>query len=60
MSREFTPPGPSSVSYHTYVWLKEHQHDFDIIHFPECQGLGFYSLLAKRQGLAFTDTYLRG
>jgi glycosyltransferase involved in cell wall biosynthesis len=43
----------SSVSYHTYVWLKEHQHDFDIIHFPECQGLAFYSLLAKRQGLAF-------
>jgi O-antigen biosynthesis protein len=46
----------SSVSYHTYVWLKEHQHDFDIIHFPECQGLGFYSLLAKRQGLAFDAT----
>ncbi|HEY6421588.1 MAG TPA: glycosyltransferase [Candidatus Binataceae bacterium] len=45
----------SSVAYHTYVWLKEHQHDFDIIHFPECQGLGFYSLLAKRQGLAFAD-----
>ena len=46
----------SSVSYHTYVWLREHQHEFDIIHFPECQGLGFYSLLAKRQGLAFADT----
>jgi glycosyltransferase involved in cell wall biosynthesis/GT2 family glycosyltransferase len=46
----------SSVSYHTYVWLKEHQHDFDIIHFPECQGLGFYSLLAKHQGLAFAGT----
>lgn len=45
----------SSVSYHTYVWLKEHQYDFDIVHFPECQGLGFYSLLAKRQGLAFRD-----
>lgn len=45
----------SSVSYHTYVWLKEHQHDFDVIHFPECQGLAFYSLLAKRQGLAFGD-----
>lgn len=43
----------SSVSYHTYVWLKAHQNDFDIIHFPECQGLGFYSLLARRQGLAF-------
>jgi glycosyltransferase involved in cell wall biosynthesis len=46
----------SSVSYHTYVWLKEHQRNFDIIHFPECQGLGFYSLLAKRQGLSFGDT----
>jgi glycosyltransferase involved in cell wall biosynthesis/GT2 family glycosyltransferase len=46
----------SSVSYHTYVWLKEHQNQFDIIHFPECQGLAFYSLLAKRQGLAFGDT----
>jgi glycosyltransferase involved in cell wall biosynthesis/GT2 family glycosyltransferase len=46
----------SSVSYHTYAWLKEHQHDFDIIHFPECQGLGFYTLLAKRQGLAFGGT----
>lgn len=46
----------SSVSYHTYQWLKEHQNEFDIIHFPECQGLAFYSLLAKRQGLAFGDT----
>jgi O-antigen biosynthesis protein len=46
----------SSVSYHTYTWLKEHQDDFDIIHLPECQGLGFYSLLAKRQGFAFPDT----
>ncbi len=45
----------SSVSYHTYAWLKAHQHDFDIVHFPECQGLGFYSLLARRQGLAFRD-----
>ena len=48
----------SSVSYHTYVWLKGHQHDFDIIHFPECQGLGFYTLLAKRQGLAFAKSTL--
>ena len=46
----------SSVSYHSYVWLKEHQNEFDIIHFPECQGLAFYSLLAKRQGLAFGNT----
>jgi O-antigen biosynthesis protein len=45
----------SSVSYHTYQWLKDNQSQFDIIHFPECQGLAFYSLLAKRQGLAFRD-----
>jgi glycosyltransferase involved in cell wall biosynthesis/GT2 family glycosyltransferase len=45
----------SSVSYHTYVWLKAHQDEFDIVHFPECQGLGFYSLLARRQGLAFRN-----
>jgi O-antigen biosynthesis protein len=43
----------SSVSYHAYIWLKENQNQFNIIHLPECQGLGFYSLLAKRQGLAF-------
>ncbi len=46
----------ASVSYHAYVWLKEHQSEFDVIHFPDCQGLGFYSLLAKRQGLAFADS----
>jgi glycosyltransferase involved in cell wall biosynthesis/GT2 family glycosyltransferase len=46
----------SSVSYHAYNWLRDHATDFDIVHFPECQGLGFYSLLAKRQGLAFRNT----
>ncbi|HKN02303.1 MAG TPA: glycosyltransferase [Candidatus Binataceae bacterium] len=45
----------ASVSYHAYVWLKEHQREFDVIHFPDCQGLGFYSMLAKRQGLTFAD-----
>lgn len=42
--------GPS-VSYLAYQWLKEQ--DFDVIHFPEWMGLGYYSLLAKHQGLAF-------
>ena len=45
-----------SVSYFTYMWMREHQNAFDVVHFPECQGLGFYSLLAKRQGLAFANT----
>jgi O-antigen biosynthesis protein len=51
----------SGVSYHTYIWLRDHQRDFDIIHFPECLGLGFYTLLAKRQGLAFArSTFVVG
>ena len=51
----------SSVAYHTYAWLKDHQQNFDIIHFPECQGLGFYTLLAKRQGIAFRNiTFIVG
>jgi glycosyltransferase involved in cell wall biosynthesis len=31
------------------------QRDFDVIHFPEWMGLGYYSVLAKHQGLAFPD-----
>jgi O-antigen biosynthesis protein len=56
------PPTPrihaawaSSVSYHAYNWLKEAAETFDIVHFPECQGIAFYSMLAKRQGIAFQN-----
>jgi O-antigen biosynthesis protein len=45
------------ASYEAYIWLKDQQ--FDIIHFPEYLGLGYYTLLAKRQGLAFQDTLIR-
>ncbi len=43
----------ASISYSAYRWLK--QRDFDVIHFPEWMGLGYYSVLAKHQGLAFQD-----
>ncbi len=43
----------ASISYSAYRWLK--QRDFDVIHFPEWMGLGYYSVLAKHQGLAFLD-----
>ncbi len=56
------PPNPrihaawaSSVSYHAYNWLKSAADQFDIVHFPECQGIAFYSVLAKRQGIAFQN-----
>lgn len=45
---------PAQLSYATYLFLKE-QH-FDLIHFPDLQGLGYYCLLAKRQGLAFASS----
>ncbi len=44
-------------SYETYLWLQEKQ--FDVIHFPDWLGLGYFSLVAKHQGLAFQNTILR-
>lgn len=41
-------------SYNIYQWLKAEP--FDIVHFPESNGHGYFSLLAKRQGLFFKDT----
>ncbi len=42
-------------SYLAYMWLSETDREraFDVIHFPETLGHGYYSLLAKRQGWAF-------
>lgn len=43
-------------AYEAYLWLKRQQ--FDVIHFSEWKGPGFYTLQAKRQGLAFDKTLL--
>jgi glycosyltransferase involved in cell wall biosynthesis len=45
------------TAYATYLWLQQND-QFDVIHFHEWQGHAFYSLLAKRQGLAFSRTTL--
>jgi glycosyltransferase involved in cell wall biosynthesis len=39
-----------------YTWLR--RQEFDIIHFPELQGHGYYCVLAKHQGLDFSNTTL--
>jgi glycosyltransferase involved in cell wall biosynthesis len=49
-------PGPRRRAYAVYRWLREREGEFDVVHFPEWQGVGFYALNAKRQGLAFADT----
>jgi glycosyltransferase involved in cell wall biosynthesis len=45
-----------SHSWLSYQWLKKQ--GFDVIHFPVSGGLAYYSLLAKRQGLAFENSLL--
>ena len=42
-------------SYRAYLWLKEHD-GFDVVHFPDCEGPGYYTGLARREGLAFQNT----
>ncbi|MGD0813047.1 MAG: glycosyltransferase [Verrucomicrobiota bacterium] len=42
-------------AYEVYHWLKKNDH-FDVIHFPEWHGSGYYAIAAKRQGLAFART----
>lgn len=55
---------PRIASYRVYRWLKSHQSDFCIVYFPEQRGFGYFSLVAKRLGLAFNRlslaTYVSG
>jgi GT2 family glycosyltransferase/glycosyltransferase involved in cell wall biosynthesis len=44
-------------SQQTYEWLKRNDR-FDVIHFSEWLGHGYFSLLARRQGLCFADSLL--
>ena len=41
-------------AYEVFKWLKERH--FDLVHFPDRFGLGYYTLLAKHQGLYFQHT----
>ncbi len=45
---------PARRSYAVYEMMRELE--FDIIHFPDLYGLGYFCQLAKRQGLAFRHT----
>jgi O-antigen biosynthesis protein len=41
-------------AYALFKWLKERQ--FDLVHLPDRFGVGYYTLLAKHQGLHFQHT----
>jgi glycosyltransferase involved in cell wall biosynthesis len=45
------------ASLSCYHWLRD-QPRFDVVHFPEWLGLPYYSLVAKKLGLAFAGTTL--
>ncbi len=48
-------------SYEAYLWLSAQEKAgrcFDVIHFHEWRGIGFYSAAAKRQGLALRRSVL--
>ena len=55
-SRTINAPQCMQTVYDVYAWLQKHE--FDVIHFPELQGHGYYSVLAKHQGLDFSHTTL--
>ncbi len=43
-------------SYEILQWFLKQASDFDIVHFHEWSGYGYYTLLAKHQGWAFQQT----
>jgi hypothetical protein len=44
----------AAQSYKVYEHLSAKS--FDVIHFPEWEGIGYYSILAKKEGLSFLNT----
>ncbi len=45
-------------SYRIYRWLKEHEDDFDVVHFHDNGGPAFFTTRAKSLGLALRNTVL--
>jgi len=49
-------PNPMLTAFDAHAWLRKRQ--FDVVHFPELHGHGYYCVLAKHQGLDFSHTVL--
>ncbi|EGC29470.1 hypothetical protein DICPUDRAFT_42846 [Dictyostelium purpureum] len=48
--------GPCIRSYRTYLWLAEHDADFDIVHFHDNGGIAYFTSLSQHQGIYFQST----
>lgn len=46
-------PNYAKASYMVYGWLKDHEKQFDLVHYHEWQAPGYYAAVAKHQGIAF-------
>jgi GT2 family glycosyltransferase/glycosyltransferase involved in cell wall biosynthesis len=53
----FAGESGKELSFLVYHWLKD-QKKFDVIHYHDWLGIGFWLASAKKQGLAFRDTTL--
>ena len=56
-----TPHFNQARAYQLYHWLRAEEEEagappYDVLHVPECQGHGYYALLARRLGHAFAST----
>jgi O-antigen biosynthesis protein len=49
-------PSCMMIAGDAHAWLRTRQ--FDVVHFPELHGYGYYCVLAKHQGLDFKRTIL--
>jgi glycosyltransferase involved in cell wall biosynthesis len=49
---------PSKISYAIYKWLEARDNDYLAVHFHDYKGFGFFSALAKAQGLSLLQTKL--
>ena len=45
-------------SFEAYMWLKDRESEFDVVHFPEWSGPGFWMTQAKRTGLCCANITL--
>jgi hypothetical protein len=56
----FSSSGADSVlrAYEAFLWLRNHESDFDVLHFHDWKAPGFWVQLAKQQGLAFQNVWV--
>ena len=58
LDRQMPGPRNAVAAYRAFLWMLERDGSFDVVHFHDYMGNGYFATLAKHQGLAFHDTRL--